>query len=150
MNNRWMLTICAALLLISGCSSLSERTEEPLKPTRNMDDVLPVSSTADAFDQQKAVAAVLDDHPEFPLPGEVKEIETVTGGPAPGSKVTGTLATAVDKMSESDNYIVTLTKQWNLTINGQKLVGVWKYEVSPRGVQFIESKDNTVLVQTVK
>jgi hypothetical protein len=104
----------------------------------------------DLFNKTQAVDAVLKDHPEYPQAGETKDIETMTGGPAPGSKVTGTLATTVDTTSEPEAYTVTLTKRWNLTFNDKKLIGYWKYKVTPQGVQLIESEDNTDLVQLVK
>jgi hypothetical protein len=74
----------------------------------------------------------------------------MTGGDAPGSKVTGTLTTTVNASSEPETYIVTLTKRWNLTFNDKKLAGYWKYKVTPQAVQLIESDDNTDLVQLVK
>jgi hypothetical protein len=103
-----------------------------------------------SFDKQQAVDAVLTDHPDYPRIGETKDIETMTGGDAPGSKVTGTLTTTVNASSEPETYIVTLTKRWNLTFNDKKLVGYWKYKVTPQAVQLIESDDNTDLVQLVK
>lgn len=108
-----------------------------------------VAQTA-PFSATQAVAAVLQDHPEYPMAGDTQAIETITGGPAPGTKVTGTLSTTVEPATEPDTYIVTLTKRWNLTVNDQALAGHWKYKVSPQGVRLVESEDNTDKVRLVR
>ncbi len=112
------------------------------------EDALP--SGADSFGPDQAMALVLQDHAEYPRAGETRDIEIMTGGPPPGSKVKGTLTSKVEPSSEPDTYIVTLTKRWDLIFNGKELVGHWKYKVAPDAVQLIESEDNTDLVGMVK
>jgi hypothetical protein len=99
---------------------------------------------------EQAAAAVLRDHPDFPGPGETKSIATMTGGPAPGTKVTGRLSTTVEPWAGKGEYRVTLRKDWDMTFSGKKLSGHWTYKVTADAVQLIESEDNTDLVNQVK
>lgn len=93
--------IFAMLIALTGCEEDKNMNVQHGDPT-------PVHDKA--FNEAKAVDLVLKDHPEFPEAGEVKKIETQTGGPALGT-VSGELKTAVEKSdSENDTYIVTLTK----------------------------------------
>jgi len=104
----------------------------------------------EAFDADQAVAAVLREHPEYPAAGEKRSIETMTGGPAPGLRVGGTLATAVEAADEPDTYIVTLTKRWELQVNDHWLVGYWRYKATPSGIELLASEDNTDEIALVK
>jgi ABC-type glycerol-3-phosphate transport system substrate-binding protein len=100
--------------------------------------------------KEKAAAAVSQRPPGISLSWVSKEFETITGGPAPGAKVKGTLTTTAEASSDPDTYTVTLTKNWNVSVNGKKLMGYWKYKVTPQTVQLVESEDNTDLIRIVK
>ena len=154
MNRKIILLASTILLTSASCGIKSAMDEDALLSQNGSGTIQNASKEAEAistsFDKEKAAAAVLKDHPEFPKPGETKEIETITGGPAPGTKVKGTLSTTVEASSEPDTYIVTLTKNWNFSVNEKKLLGDWKYKVTPQSVQLIESEDNTDLIRIVK
>lgn len=132
MSHRWLSLLCVTLLALTifGCQS--------------------GKSTSDAFDTNQAVDIVLDQHPEFPLAGGTKEIETMTGGKYPGTQVTGTLATTVDPSDEPDVYHVTLTEKWHLKIGNLEVERFWRYKVTPQGAELMESADNTDLLNIVK
>lgn len=103
------------------------------------------------FSENNAVAMVLKDHPDFPSAGESKEVETRTGGPAPGLLVKGELKTTVESTKETDTYIVTLTKVWHQKVNGIEPKSVWKYKVTGDGkVILISSQENADLINTIK
>lgn len=153
LKRKSILIVGSALFIAAGCLANSENKKEhaefsqsiakPLQPVS-------VSLKPESFDKNKAVAAVFKDHPEYPQEGEFKQIETMTGGPAPGTLVKGTLATSVETSSEPDHYIVTLTKQWDFSFNDKKLIGYWKYNVTPQTVHLVDREDNTDLLAIVK
>jgi len=95
---------------------------------------------------QKSLAVT----PEFPKAGEVKKIETRTGGPAPGIKVDGELTTTVEKSTENNTYIVTLTKAWNQKVNDKEAKSVWTYEVTQDKAELISSEENADLINLIK
>lgn len=132
MSLKWLSILCATLLALTICGCQSG------KPT------------SDAFDLNQAVDIVLALHPEFPPAGGTKEIETMTGGKYPGTKVSGTLATSVDPSGEPDVYHVTLTKKWRIKIGDQEVEGFWKYRVTPQGAELMASADNTDLLNIIK
>jgi|GEM_PF-5029895 len=150
MKLRILLPACAAAL-IAACSISSEEHTLQLVPSSPSAAVLIAEQDLEEpFDQHQAVAAVLKEHPGFPQANETEEIETVTGGPAPGSTVTGTLHTSVEATSETDTYTVTLSKRWNLIFNGEQVEGHWTYAVTPDGIELVDSADNTELVTMIK
>jgi hypothetical protein len=102
------------------------------------------------FDEAVAAALVLKDHPDFPKAGEIKKIETTAGGPGP-TKLNGELKTMVEKSSQKDTYVVTLTKAWNITVNGNEAKSVWKYKVTKDAkVELISSEENDKIINTIK
>jgi len=130
MKLRILLPACAAAL-IAACSISSEEHTLQLVPSSPSAAVLIAEQDLEEpFDQHQAVAAVLKEHPGFPQANETEEIETVTGGPAPGSTVTGTLHTSV--------------------FNGEQVEGHWTYAVTPDGIELVDSADNTELVTMIK
>lgn len=103
------------------------------------------------FNEASAVKLILKDHPEFPNPGEVKKIETTAGGPAPGTKLNGELKTAVEKSNDPNSFVVTLTKAWNITVNGKDAKSIWKFKVPSDGkVELISSVEDDKLIHTIK
>ncbi|MFM1652502.1 hypothetical protein ACI7RC_10425 [Brevibacillus sp. B_LB10_24] len=146
MNLKALLPAVVILFAAAGCSPAPDVGHTGTEQHALQETKAPES----AFDETEAAEAVLRDHPDFPQPGEVKEIETTTGGEYPGTKVKGTLSTKVEPSQEPDTYIVTLTKQWNFTINDKELIGTWQYEVTPHSVQLIDHEDNTDLIEIVK
>lgn len=104
----------------------------------------------ESFNKEQAVERIIRNHPEFTHAGETKSIETITGGPAPGTKVSGSMSTSVEPASEHGAFIVTLTKDWDFTFSGKKLSGYWKYKVTSDSEELLETKDNTDLIRLVK
>jgi PBP1b-binding outer membrane lipoprotein LpoB len=137
-------TVVGALLLLA--ISLTGCSNAELKAGQSQLETPQVKS----FEEKEAVDMVLKDHPDFPNEGEAVNIETQTGGPYPGLKVDGELRTTVEKSTERDKYIVTLTKAWNTKVNDKEAKSVWTYEVTPDKVELISSEENADLVNTIK
>lgn len=57
--------------------------------------------------------------------------------------------TKVDKVGES-TYVVTLTKDWGITVNDKYAKSSWKYNVTLNSVTLLESIDNDNLPNTMK
>ncbi|WP_168118867.1 hypothetical protein [Paenibacillus sp. HB172176] len=137
--------------VISENGELSDSENAEAAPEDIKDEDTPVSSEeGTSFDEESAAEAVLKEHPDFPSVGQFKTIETMTGGPAPGTKVSGTLTTRADAAEDEGTYIITLTKQWNMTINDKELIGRWVYKVSQGSIELLESEDNTDQIGMVK
>lgn len=143
-----LLAAALTAVLLAGCQIVDK--EKNADPVPLLQTAGRPHSAETAFTPDQAVAAVLADHPEFPQAGESNPIETMTGGPYPGTKVEGTLFTSVEASSEPERYIVTLAKQWNFSVNDKELKGLWKFEVTPDAVRLLESNDNTDLIHVVK
>ncbi|WP_201005880.1 hypothetical protein [Paenibacillus glycanilyticus] len=137
-------TVVGALLLLA--ISLTGCSNEGLKAGQSQLAITQVKP----FDEKEAVAMVLRDHPDFPNEGETVNIETQTGGPYPGLKMDGELRTMIEKSTDRDEYIVTLTKAWNVKVNDIEAKSVWTYEVTPNEVKLISSKENADLVNRIK
>ena len=99
--------------------------------------------------QAKAIAKVVEKHPGFPAePGKVNRSEVPIGG-RKGNTAKVDLTTAVEPCGR-DSYMVTLTKNWNLTINDTPIVSTWKYKVDKGSVTLIESHDMDAAVTVIK
>jgi len=101
------------------------------------------------FDENKAISMVVKDHPEFPS----SQSDTITkklptGGPQ-GTTANVKFTTKVEKASEY-TYVVTLTKDWGISVNGKYAKSYWKYNVTPNGVSLKDSIDNDYLPNTMK
>lgn len=132
----FIITIClAALLLFSGCGSSNVKNA-------NLKGRTP-------FEKSDAINKVLLNHLEFPgKDGEVKRIEVPIGGKQ-GAKAHVDLKTTVEE-SGKDTFVVTLTKDWNLSINGQKVISRWKYKVTSGELTLIGCEDNDKRVAIIK
>lgn len=92
---------------------------------------------------------VIKDHPDFPSnQAETLTKKLATGGP-PGSTANVKFTTKAEKSSKN-TYIVTLIKDWGLTINGKYVESSWKYKVTPNNVTLLESINNDYLPNTIK
>lgn len=144
MGLRLATVLLIVTLALTGCS------ENGRVPDGGLKDPHPVDGSGTAFDEAKAVELVLKDHPDFPEVGEVRVIETTTGGPAPGAKVSGELKTTVENTSEPSTFIVTLTKAWNITVNDKEAKSVWQYKVTPDNAKLVSSEENADIINTIK
>lgn len=99
--------------------------------------------------ESNAIQQVLKEHPDFPSKaGETKMVRVPTGGP-PGTTSMVEYKTTAEKTSDR-KYQITLTKDWHLVVNGQKVFSYWKYNVGPDGVTLIESDDRDSLANEMK
>ncbi|MHB8061059.1 MAG: M56 family metallopeptidase [Ruminiclostridium sp.] len=104
---------------------------------------------ADDLTQDEAILIVLKDHTGFPASTSDKiTLKLPIGGPE-GSTVNVTFATSVEEAGEK-TYIVILTKDWGLTVNGTYVKSFWKYRVTSDGATLIDSVDNDALPGLIK
>lgn len=101
------------------------------------------------FDEAKAISMVVKDHPDFPS----SQSDTITkklptGGPI-GTTANVKFTTKVKKVAEA-NYVVVLTKDWGISVNGKYAKSSWKYKVTPNSVTLLESIDNDYLPNIMK
>ena len=69
--------------------------------------------------------------------------------PAPGIKVWCRLQTWCEEGMRGQ-YIITLTKTWDIKINGVRPVSYWKYRVIGEQLEMIEKQDNDAMVRKIK
>lgn len=53
-------------------------------------------------------------------------------------------------LSSGNAYVVSLTKDWGITVNGTYVKNSWKYKVTPENVVLVEKVDNDYLPGTMK
>ncbi|TXK85587.1 hypothetical protein [Paenibacillus sp. N3.4] len=98
------------------------------------------------FTQTDALAKVLTKQAKFPAsPDQVKTIYEDVGGKQ-GSKIEVLLTTKVEELGGRE-FIVTLTKNYQLTVGGKSVVTYWKYHVNPSEVVLIDSKDEMPMIK---
>jgi len=88
---------------------------------------------------------------DFPITmksGETISKEFKTGGPAPGTILD--LELTVKSERNDNKYYVTLSENYNITINGTNAISFWKYEISADGIKLIDKKEDGHLVWTIK
>lgn len=101
------------------------------------------------FSAADAVSKVIREHPDFPHDtGKVIIEKLPTGGPS-GTTANVKFTTKVKNFGKG-RYIVTLTKDWGITVNGKYAISSWKYTVAPDNVALIECIDNDYLIGMMK
>lgn len=101
------------------------------------------------FNESEAISMVVKSHPDFPPNQEDTLIKKLpTGGPD-SSTANVKFSTKVEKSSENV-YVVTLIKDWGLSVNGKYAKSTWKYKVTHNGVTLLESIDNDYLPNMMK
>lgn len=106
-------------------------------------------NNSNRFSQAEAIAESVKKQPDFPAnPNDTIIKELPTGGP-PGSTAKVKYTTKVES-SGKNSYLVTLTKDWGITVNGTYAKSFWKYEVTPNSIKLIDSVDNDKLPGTMK
>lgn len=107
------------------------------------------SITKPTFDKFAALKKVIGKHPEFPnTPNKTITKEVSVGGPL-GSKQKVDLTTQVSK-KQNNSYIVTLTKDWHVIMNGTDVKSIYKYEVTPTSVKVLENLNLDHLAGSIK
>jgi hypothetical protein len=92
------------------------------------------------FTESEAIAEVLKKRPEFPdKSGQTRTVEVPIGGPL-GNRTNVNFKTEVQQVDE-ETYIVTLSKDWHLKINGKAIVSHWKYRVTKNDFRLYEFED---------
>lgn len=97
----------------------------------------------------RAIYLVTAMRPEFPDWQGTREILVRTGGKYPGINVRGLLETECISAGE-DQHTVTLTRTWNIKINGLQPVSYWKYRVTGERVELMEEHDNDDMIRIIK
>lgn len=100
-------------------------------------------------DAARAIYGVTAFRREFPDYNGRREILVNLGGKYPGMVVRCVLGTDCTPAGEG-KHLVTLTKTWEVEINGVRPVSSWKYEVAGEQVKLIEEKDQDGLVASIK
>lgn len=126
-------SICICILLV-GC------TNNALNQNNN---------SLNTFDEAKAIAIVIKDHPEFPINPSDAVLKKLPIGGKQGATANVKFTTKVEKDGKS-TYLVTLTKEWGITVNGEYVKSFWKYDVTPNNVVLLESIDNDNLPNLIK
>ena len=104
------------------------------------------NSSSNVFSSDDAIALVLKGTSDFPTnEGEVNVIEFKTGGLYPGLNVNADFTTEIER-SDDDKFLVKLTKEWNLEINGMRPISYWIYEVKPNYISLVESIDMDYMI----
>lgn len=135
-----MKGIIAFISSICICISLLGCTNNALTQNNN---------SPDTFDEAKAITMVIKDHPDFPSsPSDAVSKKLPVGGKQ-GATANVKFTTKVEKDGES-TYVVTLTKDWGITVNGEYVKSFWKYDVTPNNVILLESIDNDNLPILIK
>jgi hypothetical protein len=92
---------------------------------------------------------VTKDYPDFPSnQTDIFTKKLPTGGKS-GATANVKFTTKVEKSSES-SYIVTLIKDWGITVNGKYVKSSWKYKVTPESISSIEIIDNDYFINRIK
>ncbi|HVJ48233.1 hypothetical protein [Desulfitobacterium sp.] len=92
---------------------------------------------------------VIKDYPDFPSnPSYTVSKKLPTGGKQ-GATTNVKFTTKVEKDREAA-YVVTLTKDWDITVNGKYVKSSWKYYVIPNKAVLLESIDNDNLPNLIK
>lgn len=106
-------------------------------------------SSPNGFSETEAIAKAVKNHPEFPTNSNDVVIKNLPYGGPQGSTVKVRFTTKVEAL-EKDTYLVTLTKDWGITVNGTYVKSFWKYKVTPHSTMLIESVDKDNLPSTIK
>ena len=108
----------------------------------------PTSKASKAFSPMQAIAKVIKNNPDFPLsPSEIKT-KAYQFGPVGGS-INVKFTTKVESFGK-DTYLVTLTKDWGMTVNNVYAKRYWEYRVTPNRLILIASDDRDYLLNIVK
>lgn len=103
----------------------------------------------DSFGQAEAITESVKNHPEFPInPNDTVIKELPIGGPS-GSTAKVKFTTKAELYGKR-TFLVTLTKDWGITVNGTYAKSFWKYKVTPNGIELLESVDNDYLPNIIK
>ncbi len=98
---------------------------------------------------RKAIYLVTTMRREFPEWNGTREILANSGGMYPGMKIRCVLETKCIPEGENQ-YSITLTKTWDIKINGSQPISFWKYRVTGERVELIEEQDKDDMIRIIK
>lgn len=136
MKNIFLLALIVPFLLLGCSESIPKSNKQELGQAINK------------FDENYAISKVIKEHPEFPSSVGSKEISLDDVGKQ-GHKLMGSLETKAEKSGQNE-YIIILTKKWNIKVNGTDAVSYWKYKVTPDNIILIDSKEKADIIDTIK
>jgi hypothetical protein len=92
------------------------------------------------------------DTPEIDFPTTMKSGDTVSKTIQIGGKEGNTtkLDMSISAKKDGNNYIVTLTKNYNITVNGTKAISSWKYEIAKDSINLLDKRENGKLINNIK
>lgn len=105
------------------------------------------SNESDGISETQAIEKVIKEHPDFPNAAGTITKKLPIGGPV-GSTADVKFTTKVE--TTNDAYVITLIKDWGITVNGKYAESFWKYQVTGSGASLIDSEDNDNLVKQIK
>jgi len=101
------------------------------------------------FNEAKAISMVVKDHTDFPSSQYNTIIKKLPIGGPPGTIANVKFTTKAEKFSNS-TYLVILTKDWGISVNGKYAKSSWKYKVTSESVTLVDSIDNDYLPNIMK
>lgn len=92
------------------------------------------------------------DTPEIDFPITMKSGVTVSKAIQIGGKEGNTtkLDMSISAKKDGNNYIVTLTKDYNITVNGTKAISSWEYEIANDSANLLDKRENGKLINNIK
>ena len=99
--------------------------------------------------EAKAISMVVKYHPDFPSNQFYTITKKIPIGGSSGTTENVKFTTRVEKEVDS-TYVVTLTKDWGICVNGEYAKSTWQYNVASNSITLLESNDNDNLILNIK
>jgi hypothetical protein len=130
---------------------ITQKAGEYLKSIGREDALLEYRYMPECGDDEskKAIYRVTEIRTGFPDWTGSREALVRTGGPYPGTNIRCIMETDVSK-TEKGEYIVTVTRTWDIKINGTQPISVWKYRVAGDSVSLMEEQNMDHLISLIK
>ncbi|WML48653.1 hypothetical protein RCG23_00410 [Neobacillus sp. PS3-34] len=147
-----LFVLCISLL---GCSPLNnnevtaklgEIQTNPVEQVQDLTIVEAISKTI-TFHNDLIRGTSKNDFPPKMKKGQIISKEIKIGGP---SGHTTRLNKSVEAKKDGSHYIVTLIKNYNVTVNGIEAKSIWKYDVSDEGVKMLDKKEDDNVINGIK
>ncbi|NRD76567.1 hypothetical protein HPT25_03560 [Bacillus sp. BRMEA1] len=92
------------------------------------------------------------DTTDIKFPTTLKSGDTISKTIQIGGKKGNTtkLDMSIRAEKEGNNYIVTLSKNYNITVNGTKAMSSWKYEITNDSINLLDKKEDGKLINDIK
>ena len=130
---------------------ITQKAGEYLKSIGREDALLEYRYMPECGDDEskKAIYRVTEIRTGFPDWTGSREALVRTGGPYPGTNIRCIMETDVSK-TEKGEYIVTVTRTWDIKLNGTQPISVWKYRVAGDSVSLMEEQNMDHLISLIK